>query len=68
MVKAMMWAAGPVNRIAASGEESDTAEVKGRHFLLFSCNDRTVKTLPLNPVLAALWCATFFKEQAVDSK
>ena len=28
MVKAMMWSAGPVNRIAASGEESDTAEVK----------------------------------------
>ncbi len=28
MVKAMMWAAGPVNRIAASGEDSDTAEVK----------------------------------------
>lgn len=27
MVKAIMWAAGPVNRIAASGEESDTAEV-----------------------------------------
>lgn len=28
MVKALMWAAGPVNRIAASGEESDTAEVR----------------------------------------
>ena len=28
LVKAIMWAAGPVNRIAASGEESDTAEVR----------------------------------------
>lgn len=27
LVKATMWASGPVNRIAASGEESDTAEV-----------------------------------------
>ena len=29
LVKAIMWASGPVNRIAASGEESDTAEVSG---------------------------------------
>lgn len=27
LVKALLWVAGPVNRIAASGENSDVAEV-----------------------------------------
>ena len=27
LVKAIMWASGPIKRVAASGEESDTAQV-----------------------------------------
>ena len=30
LIKAVMWASGPVMRIAASGERSDIAEVLGR--------------------------------------
>lgn len=33
LVKAVMWASGPVMRIAASGEHSDTAEVRSSRWL-----------------------------------
>lgn len=47
LVKAIMWASGPVKRVASSGEESDTAQVKSgysklhtdshHHYVLCSC-------------------------------
>lgn len=30
LVKALMWASGPVHRVAASGEDTDNAEVRRR--------------------------------------
>lgn len=30
LVKAIMWASGPIKRVASSGEESDTAQVQRR--------------------------------------
>ena len=48
MVKAMMWAAGPVNRIAASGEDSDTAEVLSLHrsWIFYQSFDARCMILP----------------------
>ena len=53
LVKAIMWASGPIKRVASSGEESDTAQV-GLLSQLWACLQTAATSLWYTVLL--LWC------------